>query len=97
MFSNLLKVGNQYTFLEGMKEGIKKQMQGFGANPVVNVMLLLFYHAELSFELLVLQFYSSLILWNDMQNYHNLNIYLELNIHIPNGEKMLVGWIESKN
>lgn len=93
----MLKVGNPYTFLEGMKEEIKKQMQGFGANPVVNVMLLLSYHAELSFELLVLQFYSSLILWNNMQNYHNLDIYLELNIHIPNGEKMLIGWIESKN
>lgn len=83
----MLKVGNPYTFLEGTKEEIKKQMQGFGANPVVNVMLLLSYHAELSFELLVLQFYSSLILWNNMQNYHNLDIYLELNIHIPNGEK----------
>lgn len=97
MFSNLLKVGNPYTFLGGMKEEIKKQMQGFGANPVVNVMLLSSYHAELGFEPLVLHFYSCLILWNNMQNYHNLDIYLELNIHIPNGEKMLIGWIESKN
>ena len=39
-------------------------MQGFVTNPVVNIMLQLFYHAEMKFQLLVLsqQCDSSLIL-----------------------------------